>query len=62
MTVIAAKKKKKRKPPRTKTSTDEQHARFVKAARDIGADETGAEFERTFRKLVPPKTGRKAAT
>jgi hypothetical protein len=32
-----------------------QYQRFVETAREIGTDETGDEFERLFRKAVPPK-------
>lgn len=46
----AAKKapKKKEKP---------QRERFIEAARSIGVDETGREFEDGLRKIVPPKRG-----
>jgi len=54
--------KAKRKPPKPQAASKAQHKRFVEAAREIGADETGAEFERAFRKIVPPKIpGRKGA-
>lgn len=49
------KAKPKRKPPKPQASSKAQHARFVEAAREAGADETGKEFERAFRKIVPPK-------
>ena len=32
-----------------------QAERFIETARQHGADESGEEFERAFRKLVPPK-------
>ena len=32
-----------------------QRERFAEAAKDVGADETGAEFERLFAKVVPAK-------
>lgn len=32
-----------------------QHDRFKEAAKEVGADETGREFERAFKKIVPPK-------
>jgi len=51
----ATKAKPKRKPPKPQAASAVQHKRFVEAAREIGADETGAEFERAFRKIVPPK-------
>jgi hypothetical protein len=49
------KAKPKRKPPKPQAASKAQQARFVKAAREMGADETGKEFERAFRKIVPPK-------
>lgn len=33
----------------------DQLRRFKDAARELGVDESGAEFERFFRKIVPPK-------
>lgn len=36
-------------------SKDEQRRRFEEAAREAGADESGATFERAFRTIVPPK-------
>lgn len=50
-----SKKKAKRKPPKPQASSKAQHKRFVEAAREAGADETGEEFEQAFRKIVPPK-------
>jgi hypothetical protein len=44
-----------RKPPKPQAASKAQHARFVKAAREAEADETGEAFERAFRKIVPPK-------
>jgi hypothetical protein len=44
--------------PTKKTKKKEeksQRERFIEAARAIGVDETGEEFERLFRKVVPPK-------
>lgn len=43
----------KRKEP--ELTPEEQFERFKEAARKIGADETGKEFERVFKKIVPPK-------
>jgi hypothetical protein len=31
---------------------EEQHALFVETARELGVDETGAEFEQAFDKIV----------
>lgn len=33
----------------------DQSERFIKTARDTGADETPGKFERAFKKLFPPK-------
>ena len=33
----------------------EQFKRFVETAREHGVDESGKEFERAFKKAVPPK-------
>ena len=42
----------KKKPP--DPNEKPQHERFKKTVREIGADETGADFERAFEKIVPP--------
>jgi hypothetical protein len=34
----------------------EQSARFIKAARDVGVDETGREFEQSLRKMISNKS------
>jgi hypothetical protein len=39
----------------TKKAEKPQAERFKEAARQLGVDETGAEFERLFAKIVPPK-------
>jgi hypothetical protein len=39
-----------------KKSGPSQFERFVETAREVGADESGATFERAFEKLVPAKT------
>jgi hypothetical protein len=49
---MAAKPKRKPKP---KLSDKEQSERFKEAARKAEADESGEEFERAFRKIVPPR-------
>jgi hypothetical protein len=33
----------------------EQFKRFVETAHDLGVDESGKEFERAFKKVVPPE-------
>lgn len=38
-----------------KSARSEQAERFRKAAKDLGADETGESFKRAFSKIVPPK-------
>lgn len=38
----------KNPPPARKMTKREQSERFVKTARELGVDETGAEFERLF--------------
>jgi hypothetical protein len=44
--------------PKKKTpdpSEKPQRERFIEAAREHGVDETGEEFERAFKKIVPPR-------
>jgi len=45
-------KKKKAKP---KLSDKEQSERFKQTARELGADESGENFETNFRKIVKPQ-------
>lgn len=45
-------KKQKAKP---KLSDKEQSERFKKTARELGVDESGAEFERAFKQIAPSK-------
>lgn len=54
------KQPKARSPSKTKkakraTKEKTQRERFIEAARSIGVDETGGEFERALKKLVRPK-------
>ena len=44
-----------RKPKKTTTSDKEQSERFIETARKLSADESGKEFEHTFKKIVTPK-------
>jgi hypothetical protein len=37
----------------------EQFKRFVETAHEHGVDESGKEFEKAFKKVVPPKRGGK---
>lgn len=44
-----------KKQPKPPPDTKPQRKRFIEAARKIEVDETGEEFERAFRKIVPQK-------
>jgi hypothetical protein len=47
-----------RKPsakPEAKGPEKSQRERFIETAREIGVDETGKEFMRALRKVVPPR-------
>jgi hypothetical protein len=48
----------KRKAP--ELTPQEQYKRFIETAREHGVDETGKDFERAFKKIVPPKPRPKA--
>lgn len=41
-------------PPKRKMTPEEQSELFIKTARELGVDETGAEFERAFAKVAAP--------
>jgi hypothetical protein len=45
----------KPKPKKPKTNDKEQSERFRETARNLGVDESGDRFEKTFKKIVPPK-------
>lgn len=49
----------KRKEP--ELDPKEQFKRFVETAREHDVDESGKEFERAFKKVVPPKPRPKKA-
>jgi hypothetical protein len=49
---MATKRKSKAKPKRATTA---QSNRFIKKARELGVDETGAEFDRLFKRVVAQK-------
>jgi hypothetical protein len=53
---VKAKPKSRQKPKSLKPDDPEQSKRFVEAAREIEADETGEAFRRAFEKIVPPKS------
>jgi hypothetical protein len=44
--------KQKRKP---KITDKQQYERFVETARKLGCDESEESFDKTFRRIVPPK-------
>jgi len=45
-------------PPKPKLTDAERHARFVEAARQVGASEDPKDFDRAFEKVTAPKSGR----
>jgi hypothetical protein len=45
--------------PSAAETQKEQSARFIEAARAIGVDESGREFERAIGVVAPPKTATK---
>jgi hypothetical protein len=47
---------KKKAVPKKKAPDEKQFERFIETARELGADESGKEFEATFNKLVSSKT------
>lgn len=47
-------KPKARPDPKVKDERP-QRERFVATARELGVDETGAEFDRALAKIIPPK-------
>lgn len=52
MAKAAAPPKGKKAKPKPKLSDKEQSERFIEAARQLGLDETGEEFERDFEKII----------
>ncbi len=49
---------KKAEKPEAATKEKSQRERFIEAAREVGVDETGEEFERALRRLVPRRPAR----
>lgn len=45
----------KKAKPKPRLTDKEQSERFKEAARELGVDETGAAFEKTFKKIVPKR-------
>jgi hypothetical protein len=49
-----------RKPKAPKTADDpEQSERFIETAKKHGADKSDKEFERLFKRVVPPKRAKR---
>jgi hypothetical protein len=55
MAKAAAPPRGKKAKPKPKLSDKEQSERFIEAARELGVDESGEEFERAFEKITRPK-------
>jgi hypothetical protein len=51
-----AKPKSKGRKSTAGTTDKAQSARFIETARMLGVDETGKEFDRAVRSIVPPKS------
>lgn len=47
----------RKKPP--DPNEKPQKERFIEAAKKLGVDESGEEFEKAFKKIVPPKKAAK---
>ena len=45
----------KKLEPTPRLSDEERHARFVAMAREVGASEDSADFERAFKRVAPAK-------
>ena len=52
---VGGAKKRAVKTPIPKAKEKSQRERFIKAARDVGVDESGREFERALKKLIPSR-------
>jgi hypothetical protein len=52
MKAKAPKRSEPKTPRKRKPDNPEQFERFVEAARKVGVDETGEEFERAFGKII----------
>lgn len=50
-----ARSAKKKAIPKKKAPDEKQFERFIKTAREIGADETGEQFERAAREILKVK-------
>lgn len=54
-------KRKANAKPKTKLTDKEQSERFKETARELGADETGETFEKSFSKIVHPRRASREA-
>jgi hypothetical protein len=54
---LAKRPTKAAKKTKAKAKEKPQRERFIEAARSIGVDESGKEFEAALKKIVPPKQG-----
>lgn len=45
----------KKAKPKPKLTDKEQSERFIETARSLGVDESGKEFERALKKIVPQR-------
>jgi hypothetical protein len=46
----------KKPKPKPKLTDKEQSERFIETALELGVDESGKAFDRTFKKIVPSKS------
>jgi hypothetical protein len=54
---VGSAKKRPAKAAIQKKTKETQKERFIRAARSIGVDETGKEFDAALKRIVPPKRG-----
>jgi hypothetical protein len=48
----------RKKPAKPRPNDKEQSERFKQTARELGVDETGAEFERAIEKIISPSNSK----
>jgi hypothetical protein len=51
----------KKKPAKPKLTDKEQSERFIETARELGVDESGEQFEKALREILPSKSIPKAS-
>lgn len=56
---MSTRKEKQKKPKRKRTSRDDpaQSRRFIQAAKALGLDASGDDFDKAMKKLLKPKGG-----